>query len=248
MPAFAWSRPRSLLLLSIAVMAGCPSANSNPFGNKTKQAAPQAGADDPRVAVKDGELYTHKTIDRAAEKTRGGDDQPTLGSGRPDETNGVCRLYAPKLPHPQCCKAELGFDVETAQKACGHELYLGESFRMSCGFYFHHDEAPRWFRLANIPETTTKEAVEHHDRKMTATLQEKYTPSVPIPGVEDAYWSRHDEFRWAFLPGWNKVRQLSWHADSCSDEGVITLIKQIVAAKPPPKNARRLGLVPKARM
>lgn len=44
------------------------------------------------------------------------------------------------------------------------------------------------------------------------------------------------------------VRQVSWQADSCSDEGVTEVIKQIIAAKPAPKNARRLALVPTARM
>ncbi len=238
---------RWLLLLATPLFA-CPSPTGNPYGDKPKPAAPQVGADDPRVVEKDGELYTQKTMDRVDGKVRGNDDQPTLGSGRPDETNGVCRLYAPKLPHPQCCKAEFGFDVDTAKQACGHELYLGESFQMSCGYYFHHDDGPRWFRLSKLPESEPKKAAEHHDRKLTEMLREKYSPSTPVPGVPGAYWSRHDNYRWAFLPGWDNVRQLSWEERSCSDEGVVKVMAQIVAANPPPKNARRLGLTPKARM
>lgn len=228
------------------VLLGCPSSTANPYGEKKAAPQPEVGADDPRVAVKDGELYTQKTIERAEERSPGS-DEAGLGSGRPDETNGVCRLYAPKLPHPQCCEAELGFDVETVRSACGHDVYLGESYRQSCGYYFHHDEGPRWFRLSTLTETSPKEAADHHDRKMAEALGPKYSPSTPVPGVEGAYWSRHDAYRWAFLPGWEHVRQLSWQDVSCSDEGIATVMKQIIAAKPAPDHAQRLSLVPKAR-
>jgi hypothetical protein len=227
---------------------GCPSSTGNPYGDKPATPQPQVGADDPRVAMKDGELYTQTIIDRAEERAPSADDEPGLGSGRPDETNGVCRLYAPKLPHPQCCNAELGFDVETVRAACGYDVYLGESLRQSCGYYFHHEEGPRWFRLSKLTETSAKQAAEHHDRKLTEALGAKYSASTPVPGVEGAYWSRHEGYRWAFLPGWDQVRQLSWEGVSCSDEGIVTVMKQIVAAKPAPDHAQRLGLVPKARM
>lgn len=229
------------------LLLGCPSSTANPYGDKPPSPKPQVGADDPRVVVKDGELYTQKTIERAEERSVGNDDELGLGSGRPDETNGVCRLYAPKVPDPQCCNAELGFDVETVQAACGHDIYLGESFRQSCGYYFHHEEAPRWFRLSKLTEVSAAAAAEHHDRKLRESLGDRYSPSAPVPGIEGAYWSRHEGYRWAFLPGWDNVRQLSWEAVSCSDEGIITVMKQIIAAKPAPPNTQRLGLVPKAR-
>lgn len=230
------------------VLLGCPSSTANPYGDKPPTPQPQVGADDPRVVVKDGELYTQKTIERAEERSPGSDEEPGLGSGRPDETNGVCRLYAPKLPHPQCCNAELGFDEETVRTACGYDVYLGESFRQSCGYYFHHEAGARWFRLSKLDEVSPAKAAEHHDRKLREALGDKYSPSTPVPGVEGAYWSRHEGYRWAFLPGWEHVRQLSWEGVSCSDEGIITVMKQIIAAKPAPPHTQRLGLVPKARM
>ncbi len=233
----------------LALLLGCPSPTANPYGERQVPPPPQASADDPRVATKDGELYTQKTLDRAQERSPKGDDEAGgLGSGRPDETNGQCRLFAPKLPHPQCCEAEFGFDVATVQAACGHTTYLGESFRGSCGYYFHHDDGPRWFRLSKLPEASPKEAADHHDRKLIESLGDKYTPSTPVPGVEGAYWSRYENYRWAFLPGWDNPRQLSWEDVSCSDEGVIKVMAQIIAAKPAPPRAERLDLVPKARM
>ena len=232
------------------LLLGCPTETGNPYGAPKKATpAPQVTADDPRVVARDGELYTQRTIARADEKIReGNDDERGPGSGRPDETNGKCRLFAPKLPHPTCCKGELGFDVPTVKEACGYDVYLGESFHMSCGYYFHHDQGSRWIRLSMIPETEPAQAADHHDRKMAATLGDAYQPSTPVPGVPGAWWSRHDQYRWAFLPGWDNVRQLSWEERSCSDEGITTVMAQIIAAKRAPKGAPRPGLVPTARM
>lgn len=243
MRAHAWS-----LVPLLGLLLGCPTETGTPYGARKKTPPPQATADDPRVVVRDGELYTQRTIERADDKLRDRGDGPSLGSGRPDETNGKCRLFAPRLPDPECCKGELGFDVDTVKQACGYDIYLGESFRLSCGYYFHHDEGSRWLRLSMIPEAKPEQAAEHHDRKMAATLGDKYTPSTPIPGVPGAYWSRHEQYRWAFLPGWDHVRQLSWEDRSCSDEGIVKVITQIIAAKPAPEGAERLALVPKARM
>lgn len=231
-----------------APLLGCPSQTPSAAANKPQaQPVPEPGIEDPRVVEKDGELYTQKTADRIESKQR--EENPSaLGSGRPDETNGVCRLYAPKLPNPECCVAETGFDEATVREACGHDIYLGESFRFSCGYYFHSDEGPRWFRLSRITEKDPKTAADNHDRKLADVIGDKYTGSSPVPGVPGAYWSRHDEYRWAFLPGWDDVRQLSWNDDSCSDEGVTKVIAQIVAAKRPPKGDPRPGLLPKARM
>ncbi|MCA9711976.1 MAG: hypothetical protein KDK70_39435 [Myxococcales bacterium] len=241
------ARPLSTLVL--LTLLGCPSATGNPYGAKKEQPPPpQVSPDDPRVAEHDGELYTQKTVERIQEKSRNDEDQLGLGSGRPDETNGKCRLYAPKLPEPECCKGELGFDVETVQQACGLDVYLGESFRFSCGYYFHQGNDTRWLRLSMVPEATAKEAAEHHDRKMTETLGDRYQPSVPVPGIEGAWWSQHEQYRWAFLPGWDHARLLSFTDDACSDEGIKKVMAQIIAAKPAPEGAPRLSLVPKARM
>lgn len=241
----------SVLGLALATQLGCPTQAGDPYATKAKaKAAPQVGAEDPRVVEKDGELYPQRTIERAQERQRGTEDEPSLGSGRPDETNGKCRLFSPELPHPECCNAELGFDMETAQKACGLHVYLGESHRYSCGYYFAADdgEGRRWFRLGTLPEATAKEAADHHDRRMKEALGDSFSGSSPVPGVEGAYWSRHENYRWAFLPGWANARQLSWQADSCSDEGIVEVIAQITAAKPAPPGEKRLAQVPKARM
>ncbi|MCA9648942.1 MAG: hypothetical protein H6712_19935 [Myxococcales bacterium] len=234
--------------LAVLLLLGCPAEAGNPYATKPKP-APQVGADDPRVVEKDGELYPHKTIERAEERQRGAEDQPALGSGHSDETNGVCRLFSPELPDPECCKAELGFDMKATQDACDLHVYLGESHRISCGYYFNGKDGERkWFRLGKLPETSAKAAADHHDRKMREALGETYALSTPVPGVDGAYWSRHDQFRWAFLPGWDNVRQLSWQASSCSDEGITKVIAQIVAAKPAPPGSSRPALVPQARM
>ena len=235
------------VLAALPLVAGCPTDAGNPYAQKPKPAAPKVGVEDPRVVERDGELYTQKTIERIEERERDDDKARGLGSGRPDETNGECRLYAPELPHPQCCKAEFGFDVDAAQKHCDVDIYLGESFRYSCGYYFHDDAGYRWFRLSKLPDTDPAKSAEHHDRKLVESLGDKYTKSSPVPGVPGAYWSRHERFRWAFLPGWDNVRQLSWDQRSCSDEGITELMKEIIAAKPAPEGSRRLSKTPKAR-
>ena len=158
------------------LLLGCPSSTGHPYGDKQATPQPQVGADDPRVVVKDGELYTQKTIERAEERSPGSDDEPGLGSGRPDETNGVCRLYAPKLPNPQCCVAELGFDVETVRAACGHDVYLGESFRQSCGYYFHHEEGPIALAVVRRSVAVDAELTVDTDDGVIAAAQEVVVP------------------------------------------------------------------------
>lgn len=230
--------------------AGCPS-NVEPTAAKTKQARPRPVTDekDPRV-VRDGEdLYPAETIEAAAERSRdGGDLAAGLGSGRPDETNGTCRLFAPNLPRPQCCRAEFGFDVESVKKTCGLEVFLGESFQESCGYYFHQDDVPAkrsYIRMKFVEADSPKAAAKNHD----AALQGRIPgfSSKPIPGVPGAYWSDYAGVHWAFLPGWDKVRQLTWRDNVCAPDQMLAEIKRIVAAKPPPENAPRPGLVPKRR-
>ena len=231
-----------------ALSCGCPN-EIDPASLAPKSTAKAAVVDetDPRV-VRDGEdLYPAAAIERAEELAK-----PTpvagLGSGVPDETNGQCRLFAPKLPSPECCKAEYGFDAEAVREACGLELFLGESFQYSCGYYFHRDGQPVWMRMGHLPDADPKAAADAHDMKMRTVTKNPTYASKPVPGVEGALWSSHENNRWAFLPGWTRARQLSWHKDTCSDEAVFAVIKQLVAAKEPAKNAKRLDLVPKARM
>jgi hypothetical protein len=197
--------------------------------------------------VRDGDdLYAvPDAVAGEADPTQAG---PAPGSGKPDETNGVCRLFAPKLPKPECCAAETGFDVETAKSACGHSIYLGESFQHSCGYYFHRDQGkPAWFRVAFVPGDNPKDAANSHDARMKRLTKNPQFESTPVPGVRGAYRSGHDGLNWAFLPGWPQVRLLSWRDTSCDDAGIKKLMAKIIGAKKPPKGARRPGLFPKAR-
>lgn len=233
----------------LALLAGCPADVDPTLAKPAKPAAPAVGEEDPRV-VKDGEdLYPVQTVERAEEKRRdAGDPGPGLGSGRPDESNGVCRLYAPRLPRPECCKAELGFDVETVKTTCGLDVYLGESFQGSCGYYFHQPSEPpnrSYFRMSFVAGNSPKAAADSHDRKLGE--RSPGFASTPIPGIEGAYWSGMDGVNWAFLPGWDTVRQLTWRDSICSRETIIPVIEQLVRAKQPPRNAPRLGLVPAQR-
>ena len=232
--------------VAAALLCGCP----NEIDSTSLAAKPVAKAavdeNDPRV-VRDGEdLYPAAAMERAEQQQRAA--VPGLGSGKPDESNGECRLYAPKLPSPECCNSEYGFDVDTVQKACGLELYLGESFQYSCGYYFHKEGKPVWMRMGHLPDADPKTAADAHDKKLRDVTKNPQYASTPVPGVEGALWSGHDGNRWAFLPGWSHARQLSWRSETCSDEGVIEVMKQLVAAKEPAKNAKRVDLLPKARM
>jgi hypothetical protein len=102
--------------------------------------------------------------------------------------------------------------------------------------------------MSFVPSATPEEAAEVHDTKLRSLRGDAMNPSRPVPGVEGAMWSHNGAHRWAFLPGWSKVRQLAWRQESCSDEGAIALIKQLMAAKEPQPDDQRLALIPKARM
>jgi hypothetical protein len=241
---------RQLRLVLVSVMScagGCPS-EIDPASLAAKPVAKAVDETDPRV-VRDGDdLYPAASIERAKEGTRQ-EPPPGLGSGKPDETNGKCRLFAPKLPDPECCKSEWGFDVDTVQKACELELFLGESWQYSCGYYFHKTgSAPIWFRMGHLPDADPKAAAAAHDQKLRDLTNNPAYASTPVPGVEGALWSEHDGTRWAFIPGWDKARQLSWKSGTCSEAGIIEIIQKLASAKQPAKGAERPGLLPKARM
>lgn len=231
----------------LSCAAGCPS-EIDPVSMAPKAAAKTIDESDPRV-VKDGEdLYPAQSIERAKEASR---PEPTagLGSGKPDESNGECRLFAPKLPSPECCKSEWGFDVDKVMQECGLEVYLGESWQYSCGYYFAKTGSPPiWFRMGHLPDADPKAAAVGHDMKLRDITKNPTFASTPVPGVEGALWSEHDGNRWAFIPGWDKARQLSWKSGTCSEAGIIAVIEQLAAAKQPDKGAKRSGLLPKARM
>jgi hypothetical protein len=248
--AFAshWLAPVGLLG-ALALVTACPGQVS---GSRQGDGEFAIGADDPRVVQEGKDLYPADSIERVRSRSGGEDSDPesenSPGTGRPDETNGVCRLFAPKLPNPTCCEVDYGFDVATVQRICGHDTYLGESFQFSCGYYFHSETTdPPWFRMSFLPSSTVEQAAQVHDAKLGKLVGESLVPSQPVPGVEGAMWSHDGEHHWAFLPGWSKVRQLAWRNESCSNDGAAALIKQLVAAQEPPEDAERLALIPKAR-
>jgi hypothetical protein len=114
------------------------------------------------------------------------------------------------------------------------ELYLGESFQYSCGYYFHKEGKPVWMRMGHLPDADPKTAADAHDKKLRDVTKNPQYASTPVPGVEGALWSGHDGNRWAFLPGWSHARQLSWRSETCSDEGVIAVMKQLATRVPFP--------------
>ncbi len=235
-----------LLCVGLVAATGCPN-EIDATSLTPKAAAKVPDEKDPRV-VRDGEdLYPAASVERAKEKVKP-ENTTGLGSGKPDESNGECRLFAPKLAAPECCKPEYGFDVEVVQKACGLDLFLGESFQYSCGYYFNEEgKPPQWMRMGLLPDTDPKVSATAHDKKLRDVTKNPEYSSSPVPGVEGALWSGHDGNRWAFLPGWDHVRQLSWRDETCDEAGMIEVMKQLVAAKQPPKGAKRLDMLPKAR-
>jgi len=230
------------LVCSILISAGCPQQVAP---TKDVSPTPVVGPEDARVvADAAGDLYAATpTNPKLSEK-----DAPGPGSGAPDETNGVCRLYAPRLPRPECCPREFGLDVAAVQRACGHALYLGESLHASCGYFFRGEdpaEKARWLRLsATLESTVTKAAAAHDERIGLRVAMDRSFRSTPVPGVEGAMWSRHEKLRWALIPGWSQVRLLTWNDESCSEEGIIEVMKHLAAAPEVPMDAPRAGLIP----
>jgi hypothetical protein len=244
--------PRTPLAVSTLVVLGltlgCPAkvptpeseaqAGNNPPG------VPVTDENDPRVVRDSDDLYATEDAPRPPKSTA------ALGSGKPDTTNGECKLFSPKLPEPKCCPFETGFDAEQVRKLCGHALYMGESLHQSCGFYFMHDPAggyPVALRASKINRGSVSEAVEAHDLRMAKASQRQDFASTPVPGVEGAMWSEHDGMHWAFLPGWTSVRLVSWTDDACPIEAMPEVLKLMVGAKEVPPHAPRPGLIPVAR-
>jgi hypothetical protein len=249
-PAAGAPVARSLQLgLALVLVLGCPTAVDVAALEPAPRSEPLLDENDPRV-VRDGvDLYAAEVIEKREQRELADEPEaPALGSGKPDESNGVCRLYAPELPKPECCEGEYGFDAEQLQKSCGFDLYLGESFQYTCGYFFHSaGKLPSWFRMSYVAGDDPAAAADTHDRKLQRASKNDALRSTPVPGVDGALWSGHDGLRWAFLPGWKRVRQLSWRDRECSDEVMAKVIAQIVAAAEPPAGAKRTGLIPKSR-
>ncbi len=230
----------SLPLLVLGLCA-CPQA-TEPAPAPTAPVVP--ATDNPRVVADGDHLYP-------AQPKSAPPPPPTPGTGRPDETNGECRLYAPELPNPTCCPRQLGFDVETVKSACNLQLYLGESFYAHCGYYFlpKIDAAgvPEVsFRLSLPPGDNPQDAAERHDRAVHMHQSQPSSTVAPFPGVEGVYWVRFDHLRWAFIPGWSRVRMLSWNDGTCDEAGLQTILNGLLAAPEVPADAPRSSLVPRS--
>lgn len=240
------SRTRLPSLVAVAaapLLLACPAKVSDA---ERKGGAPAVTEDDPRVVRDTDDLYPAESAPNATKNVEG----DGLGSGRPDESNGVCRLYAPKLPDPECCPFETGFDAERVKALCGHAIYLGESLQHSCGYHFlptMDGGLPLAIRVSKTIADTAKDAADAHDERMQYRLKNPEFASTPVPGVEGAYWSAAEGIHWAFVPGWNSVRLVSWTDDACSDDAMAQVIGVIAAAKEPSKGAERPGLLPVAR-
>jgi hypothetical protein len=226
----------------LAGLTACPQA-SEPAPEAPRREDPP-NPDDKRIVADTSDFYV------AANGVPNPAPEPaTRGTGKPDETNGSCRLFAPELQDPECCERQLGFDVEVVKQACGLRLYLGESFHATCGYYFLPDATTTgtpatWFRLSVARGADAREAAESHDRYTRQLSRDPDFRSLPIPGIAGAYWSEQDGLHWAFLPGWSQVRQFTWQAGACSDEGIREILERLVDAPEIPAGTPRTSLVP----
>lgn len=230
------------LIVPLSLLAACPQA-SEPAPDAPSDAAPPS-PDDKRIVADTADYYV------AENGVPNPTPEPAVpGRGKPDETNGVCRLYAPELPDPTCCERQLGFDVDTVKRACGLRLYLGESFHATCGYHFLPDATATgtpatWFRLSTVRGADAREAAESHDLYTRQLSRDPNFRSVPIPGIDGAYWSEQDDLHWAFLPGWSVVRQFTWQDGACSDEGIREILERLVDAPEIPAGTPRTSLIP----
>ena len=152
-------------------------------------------------------------------------------------------VYLLPLRHPTItAKVAATLDVLS-----GGRLDLGVGVGGEFPPEFEASGVPVWFRTAQVASESVEAAARAHDLKLREVAKNPAFASKPVPGVPGALWSEHDGLHWAFLPGWPRVREVSWRDESCSDEGVVKVLAQLAAATPPPPGARRLGLLPKAR-
>jgi hypothetical protein len=237
-----WFGPWLGLCLACPAKVPTPQAEAQ-SGPPSPEGVPVVAESDPRV-VRDGEdLYATESAPRRPT------EEPALGSGKPDTSNGVCKLFAPKLPEPECCPFETGFDAERIKQICGHELYMGESLQQSCGYFFLPDmqgSLPVSIRASKINRDDLAGAAGDHDKRMAQITKNPAFASTPVPGVDGAVWSSADGLHWAFLPGWKSVRLVSWADGACPSEKMPEVLALMAAAAEPPPNAPR-ELLPKAR-
>lgn len=243
------TRTSSVALFAVFV-AGCPST----VDSQSQAAAPAASAreyevdeSDPRVVRSGDDLYP-------ADSPHVQQDQPprAKGSGKPDESNGYCRLYAPKLPEPHCCKADYGFDANVVAQACGLGVYMGESFQTSCGYFFLDPStgAQVWFRTSFVQEQTPKQAALAQAKRLNARLGKTDIKATELKGVPGAWTLRTSGLAYAWFSGkesWPNVRRLAWKQPTCGEQGIAKVVSAMSDARAPGPNEPRVGLVPQAR-
>jgi hypothetical protein len=242
--------PHIAVLASILGLTACPPPKPSDDGAAPKQAEALPGTD--RVVQHGEDLYAEgnaPNLDSNVKRVSDGGRNP--GAGIPDESNGVCRLFDPKLPQPECCKFETGFDVDDAIAACGFIVYMGEAAYGSCGYHFSKTagDASVALRAAPIINENMENAVRSHDRQLQRASKDPKFKSTPIPGIPGAKWSRLPEegLNWAHIPGWSMPRRVSWHDRACEREAMIPLLKNMTKAVEPPEGAERAAMVPRRR-
>ncbi len=246
--------PSSAPLAFALLLTACPARVGG--GDDGERA--EVDETDPRVirSERTGDLYPRDTKAMPEDKPdlEAGEAPPpptgkAPGVGRPDETNGVCRLYAPEYPDPECCASEYGVDVAKIKAICGFEVYLGEYFRNGCGYHFKKtpEAKTEWLWAAHLePGKSTADVTEEHDIVIQKRFREADFESKPIPTVTGGYWSVFSNTGWAVLPGWQRARQFGYPEGFCGDK-LPELMAELARAKEPEQGAERLGLVPQAR-
>ena len=244
------------VVIGISLLGACRSdqtASETAKGSVVSDAhrMPETPEDDPRVVKVGDRLYakSNPSLPPQAEPQ----PKPTLGSGIPDESNGECRLYAPEYPEPTCCPIQYGFDAEWTRELCGAATYLGESFRDSCGYFFVtdlQDPQPVGPRMSFVSALDPKTAATDHAEVLRYRHQDESIREQPVPSVEGAYWVLTEKYGWAYIPGWKKVRRLSWARSFCGsneDAGlrrITRLIERLAAVSEIPIDAPRTSLIP----
>ncbi len=236
-------RARTFALVGLALGFGCPQ-NIDPSHLQVRQAG-VAAANDPNVIVVGDDLYPKHMAEKLLPQP---EPKKSPGTGKPDETNGTCRLYAPQQPDPICCPESLGFDAALVGSTCGLPTYLGESVsRGGCNYYFHGaDEQIHQFRVRIEPGNTPAEAAADHDHNMRRVARNPAFASTPVPNMEGAVWSSFESFRWVFFGGWSRMRLLTWKDSACSDAHGLALVRAMMQALEPERGAPRPSLVPTA--
>lgn len=118
------------------------------------------------------------------------------------------------------------------RRACGLDLYLGESWQHSCGHYFHRRGHTVWFRIGEVSGTTPARAAAEQALELQRALKSATEPR-PFAALPQAYAVRAGETTWAFLPGDGTTKRLVWTEESCSEEGMQAVLAALAESDTP---------------